>query len=108
MLGRTAGDDGGFYKQDGSVLPESEDASARAGFGDLSQTVSRRTRRKSSDMLADRRLILVTDLGIIIKDNADGTHDVFVQSIKTGEPVDGAQIDVLGEVWDCGGVDEDG
>ena len=48
-------------------------------------------------MLADRRLILVTDLGLVVKDNADGTHDVFVQSIKTGEPVGGAQVDVLGK-----------
>ena len=47
--------------------------------------------------MADRRLILVTDLGLLIKDNADGTHDVFVQSIKTGEPVGGAQVDVLGK-----------
>ena len=52
---------------------------------------------EGDDILADRRLILVTDLGLLIKDNADGTHDVFVQSIKTGEPADGAQIDVLGK-----------
>ena len=50
-----------------------------------------------ADILADRRLILVTDLGLLVKDNADGTHDVFVQSIKTGEPVGGAQVDVLGK-----------
>jgi uncharacterized protein YfaS (alpha-2-macroglobulin family) len=32
-----------------------------------------------------------------VKDNADQTHDVFVQSIKTGEPVPGAKVSVLGK-----------
>jgi len=96
VLGRTAGDDGGFYKQDGSVLPNPKTHPPEPG------SVTYRDGEPEDpteieDMLADRRLILVTDLGIIIKDNADGTHDVFVQSIKTGEPVDGAQIDVLGK-----------
>jgi alpha-2-macroglobulin len=45
----------------------------------------------------DQRLILVSDLGLIVKDAADGTHDLFVQSIHTGEPVSGARIQVLGK-----------
>ncbi|MDR1177537.1 MAG: hypothetical protein LBK64_01780, partial [Spirochaetaceae bacterium] len=44
----------------------------------------------------DRRLIVVTDLGFFVKTNTDGTRDVFVQSIATGGPVDGAQLTVLG------------
>lgn len=44
----------------------------------------------------DKRLILITDLGIIVKNNADQSHDLFVQSIKTGEPVAGATIELLG------------
>jgi uncharacterized protein YfaS (alpha-2-macroglobulin family) len=44
----------------------------------------------------DRRLILVTDLGFLVKTNADGTRDLFVQSIATGEPVAGAAVTVLG------------
>ena len=45
----------------------------------------------------DKRLILVTDLGIIVKDNADKSHHVFVQSIANGEPVVGAQVSLLGK-----------
>lgn len=44
----------------------------------------------------DKRLILITDLGVLVKDNADKTHDVFVQSIQTGYPVPGARVEVLG------------
>lgn len=45
----------------------------------------------------DSRLILVTDLGMLVKDNSDGTHDVFVQSLASGEPVKGVKIDVIGK-----------
>lgn len=45
----------------------------------------------------DARLLLVTDLGLIAKNNADGSHDVFVQSIATGRPVAGARVEVLGK-----------
>lgn len=44
----------------------------------------------------DKRLILITDLGVLVKDSADQTHDVFVQSIQTGNPVSGARVDILG------------
>jgi len=96
VVGREAGDDGGFYKQDGSVLPDPKTHPPDP------QNVSYRNGEpadptEADNILADRRLILVTDLGLLIKDNADGTHDVFVQSIKTGEPVEGAQVDVLGK-----------
>lgn len=43
------------------------------------------------------RLILITDLGIVAKDNTDGTHDVFVQSISKGEPVNQASVAILGK-----------
>ena len=44
----------------------------------------------------DTRLILVSDLGVIAKRAADGSHDVFVQSIQTGAPSAGALVRVLG------------
>ncbi len=43
----------------------------------------------------ERRFVLVTDLGLMVKRNADGSRDVFVQSIQTGDPVNGATITVL-------------
>ena len=45
----------------------------------------------------DQRLILITDLGILVKNNADRSHDIFVQSISTGQPVAGASIELLGK-----------
>lgn len=45
----------------------------------------------------DRRFILVTDLGLVVKDNLDQSHDVFVQSVATGEPVEDAQVALLGK-----------
>jgi hypothetical protein len=44
----------------------------------------------------DNRLILVTDLGMIVKHNKDDSREVFVQSIRTGAPVDGARVSLLG------------
>jgi uncharacterized protein YfaS (alpha-2-macroglobulin family) len=44
----------------------------------------------------DTRLILITDLGFIVKQSKDGSRDVFVQSIHTGLPLDGVRIEALG------------
>ena len=46
--------------------------------------------------MQDSRLILVTDLGLIAKRNKDDTREVFVQSIHTGAPVEGARVSLLG------------
>ncbi len=44
----------------------------------------------------DKRFLLITDLGLVAKRNADRSHDVFVQSIKSGAPAAGATVQVLG------------
>jgi uncharacterized protein YfaS (alpha-2-macroglobulin family) len=96
VMARKAGDKGGYYKQDGSVYPYPKSEPVTSPYGsDANNNPNDPADR--ADVLADRRLILVTDLGLLIKDNADGTHDVFVQSIATGEPVGDAQVDVLGK-----------
>ncbi|WP_338848930.1 alpha-2-macroglobulin [Massilia sp. W12] len=46
--------------------------------------------------MRDRRLVLVTDMALLAKRAADGSQDVFVQSIQSGQPVAGAQIEVWG------------
>lgn len=48
------------------------------------------------DATPDTRFILVTDIGIIAKQGVDGSQDVFVQSIATGQPVANAKVDVIG------------
>lgn len=43
----------------------------------------------------DNRLIVVTDLGMLVKKADEGSQDVFVQSIATGQPVAGATVAVV-------------
>ena len=45
----------------------------------------------------DRRLALITDLGLLVKTNLDHSQQVFVRSVATGEPVAGAQVELLGK-----------
>ena len=44
---------------------------------------------------ADRRFILITDLGLIVKRNANGTREVFVQSFHDRVPVAGVRLTAL-------------
>ncbi len=61
--------------------------------------------------LVEKRLVLVTDLGILVKKSTDGSQDVFVQSIATGQPVESATVEIvakngtslLSEATDVGG-----
>jgi len=45
----------------------------------------------------DSRLIVITDLGLIVKEHVDNTHSLFVASITNGSPVSGAKVEVLGK-----------
>ncbi len=45
----------------------------------------------------DRRLIMVSDLGMLVKTNQDGSRDLFVQSIATGSPLENVEVQVLGK-----------
>lgn len=47
--------------------------------------------------IEDKRLIIVTDMGIVVKKANDGSRDVFVESIIRGKPIDGAKVSVLGK-----------
>jgi uncharacterized protein YfaS (alpha-2-macroglobulin family) len=49
----------------------------------------------ATDETSDTRMIVVTDLGLLAKKSLDGSRDVFVQSIHTGQPVAGATVSVL-------------
>jgi hypothetical protein len=50
----------------------------------------------SYSSLSDSRIVLLTDLGLLVKNNYDGSRDVFVQSLRNGKPVAGVKIQVLG------------
>ena len=46
---------------------------------------------------ADKRLLMLTDLGIVVKDNADKTHNIFVSNIASENPAAKAKVQVLGK-----------
>ena len=46
---------------------------------------------------SDRRLALITDLGLLVKTNGDGSQHVFVHSIAKGDPVAEARVELLGK-----------
>ncbi|PWY54859.1 alpha-2-macroglobulin [Legionella qingyii] len=54
------------------------------------------TNKTALDVKASR-MILITDLALLVKDNQDGSHDVFVDSITQGTPVANATVTVLGK-----------
>ena len=44
----------------------------------------------------DHRFILVTDMALVVKNNADHSHEIFAQSIGGGGPAAGAEVALLG------------
>ncbi len=54
-------------------------------------------KKKPLKSVRDRRFILVTDIGILAKNNADGSHDVFLMSIQNGMPLANATVEILGK-----------
>ncbi|MEN8192551.1 MAG: MG2 domain-containing protein [Bacteroidota bacterium] len=54
-------------------------------------------KHKRVKSLGDKRLIMISDLGVLVKDGSDDTHDLFVQSTSTGLPVGNAKVQVLGK-----------
>ncbi|KWH40598.1 MG2 domain-containing protein [Burkholderia stagnalis] len=75
-----------------------DDGSA-GGDGDAGQSDSAESSDGDSgdgdSALGDTRLIVVTDLGMLVKRALDGSQDVFIQSIRSGRPVAGATVSVL-------------
>ncbi|MGK8795187.1 MG2 domain-containing protein [Burkholderia cenocepacia] len=65
----------------------SQDQSDQADSGDAGSD--------DDSALGDTRLIVVTDLGMLVKRALDGSQDVFIQSIRSGRPVAGATVSVL-------------
>lgn len=72
--------------------PETSDDEGEGEESDEAEPVQR-----AVSQWTDRRLVVVTDLGILVKKSLDGSQDVFVQSIHSGSPVAGAVVDVIGK-----------
>lgn len=65
----------------------------------------------NNEMPEDSRLVVITDLGVLVKGALDGSHDLFVESIRHGQPVAGATASVLainGQTLFTGSTDADG
>src|SRR5437660_6466722 len=54
-------------------------------------------KKKPITSIKDSRFLLVTDIGILTKKNTDGGSDVFLVSIKTGNPIGDATVEILGK-----------
>jgi uncharacterized protein YfaS (alpha-2-macroglobulin family) len=52
---------------------------------------------EAAELLTDSRLVLLTDLGLLVKDTLAGEHTVYVMSFRSGAPVEGATIKLLGQ-----------
>jgi uncharacterized protein YfaS (alpha-2-macroglobulin family) len=54
-------------------------------------------KKKPINSARDSRFVLVTDIGILAKKSTDGSSDVFLMSIKNGQPLNGATVEILGK-----------
>jgi alpha-2-macroglobulin len=54
-------------------------------------------KKKPINSARDSRFLLITDIGIVTKKNIDGSSDVFLMSIKSGQPLNGATVEILGK-----------
>src|SRR5881396_3202736 len=78
-------------------LRKPADGGSERGFFFLTARGWDPAKKKPIDSVSDSRFLLVTDIGILTKKNTDGSSDVFLVSIKNGQPVNGATVDILGK-----------
>jgi uncharacterized protein YfaS (alpha-2-macroglobulin family) len=74
---------------------DADGANRRGIFYVRVQSYDKKNKRVTG--VSDSRLIVVTDLGIVLKRSVDGSQDVFVQSIHSGLPVAGTTVEVIGK-----------
>lgn len=70
--------------------PEGEEENSEFGEGEESNSES------YEQKLFEQRMLLLTDLAPLVKENYDHSQDLFVMSIPSGGPVGGATVSVLG------------
>ncbi len=76
---------------------ENPDSERNAGANSVMALASTKSQEKGYFKLADSRLVMITDLGLIAKTTADKTTILYVQNLSTGRPVQDAKIAVLGK-----------
>ena len=54
-------------------------------------------KRHATTGVKDHRLVMITDLGVVVKKNRDGEQDVFVQSLSSGLPLSETKVELLGK-----------
>jgi len=87
----------GQEPQDGceeSVTAEQQAAEEGQAEGEAEEEAAPEEEAETGNQ--DQRLVLLTDLGLLVKTAADGHQDVFVMSFRSGQPVAGAQVSLLG------------
>lgn len=65
----------------------------RAVYASVENEHGHRVRRA----VEDTRLVVVTDLGLLLKKSLDGSSDIFVQSIHSGLPVEDVTLEIIGQ-----------
>ena len=96
LRGKTQANQGLFLLRVRSVVPGEKSATEQSDADTPSDDEDGGQEENRGNGIEDTRLILITDLGFIVKQAKDGTREVFVQSIHSGLPVDGARIEAIG------------
>tara|TARA_R110002126_G_scaffold38317_11_gene114452 strand:- start:4341 stop:10211 length:5871 start_codon:yes stop_codon:yes gene_type:complete len=77
-----------------ALTPYLQQAGMGLFFIELSEFDPARPEREGQQL--DKRLVMVTDLGLLVKHNSDSSQQVFVLSLAEGKPVAGADVALLG------------
>jgi hypothetical protein len=81
---------------DAAVVDESEEVSDSSESED-GEAEDSTDDSKTHCLSNDKRLVLLTDMGLLVKTALNGEQTVFVMSFRTGLPVADAQVSLLGK-----------
>lgn len=91
-----------LYRYEGETLPQDEGESEGYDYSYV---------RSYNPSSSDKRTVIVTDLAILIKNGVGKERDVFVESVSSGEPAAGAEVEIIarnGQTLQSGTTDGDG
>jgi uncharacterized protein YfaS (alpha-2-macroglobulin family) len=83
-----------FLRARAAKSPSPETAREDEGESD-DEEESDSSEEEENSSVAASRFVLVTDLGLIVKENADDSRDVFISSIRNGQPIGGVKVELL-------------